>query len=100
MGKRTSIDALVTERALRFNSIRRNSDLADMIANDPDYADTLPLKNVCAKLSVQLSDEIDRVTNLLDVSKRRFIEAALVDALNEANRIIGEEIDLDDEEGE
>lgn len=100
MGKRTKIDALVTEGALRFNSTRRNSDLAEAMMNDPDYADMLPVKNVCAKLSVQLSDEIDRVVGLLDVSKRLFIEAALVDALNEANRIIGEEIDLDDEEGE
>lgn len=93
---RTRINALVTERALRFKSIRENSDLADMIANDPDEAERFQLKNVCAKLSGQLSDEIDQVVGLLDISKRRFIESALVDALREAHRIIDEEGMLDD----
>ena len=53
--------------------------------------DAFPVKNVCAKLSVQLSDRIDEVCDLLGVSKRKFIETALVDALARADGIIERE---------
>lgn len=87
--KRTCIDSIVTEKALRIVNGFDNGKLLDLMAEDPDYQ--LPLKNVCAKLSVPLSDEIDRICGLLDVSKREFIQAALVDAIRKANEILEEE---------
>lgn len=47
----------------------------------------IPLKNVCAKLTVELSDEIDNVCNLLDVSKRKFIEMAIINAIGKFKEI-------------
>lgn len=85
---RSPLDALVTEKALHFISVRRNADLTEMLANDPDYANVMLLKNVCAKVSVQLSDQIDEVCNLLDISKRRFLEAAFLEAVSRAHAII------------
>lgn len=37
-----------------------------------------PVKNVCAKLSVELSDLIDSTSGRLGISKRKFIEIALI----------------------
>jgi hypothetical protein len=84
--KRSSIDSLVTEKALAIVNGHDNSRVIDLISSD------LPeVKNVCAKLSVKLSDDIDKVCDFLDISKRVFIEAALVDALSKANKIIEDE---------
>lgn len=49
---RTPLNALITEKSLRFISVLHNSDLADAIANDPDHHDPQTrgfLKNVCAR---------------------------------------------------
>lgn len=83
---RSPIEALVTEKALHFLSIRRNADLADVIANDPQFSSEI--KNVCAKVSVHISDEIDEITSLLGVSKRRFIETAFLDALARSRQVM------------
>jgi hypothetical protein len=70
--------------------ISRNTDLLDhAISNDPDFASHIT-KNVCAKLSVELSDKIDETCNLLDVSKRQFIENALIEALDRSQQLIDE----------
>jgi len=49
------------------------------------------LKNVCAKVSPQLSDDIDDICGLLSISKRRFLEAAMLEAVSKARYIIQRE---------
>jgi hypothetical protein len=83
---RSPLDALVTQHALRFLSSHRNSDLLEAIIEDGDLP--LPVKNVCAKVSVQLADQIDEVCGLLDIQKRAFLEAAFCDAVLRARQII------------
>lgn len=46
------------------------------------------VKNVCAKVAVALSDELDAVTALLGMSKRQFIELAIEAAIAQANHSI------------
>ncbi len=84
---RSPIDALVTEKVLNFISTRRNADLIDLVAEDR-LEHNIPLKNVCAKVTQQLSDEIDQVVGLLGVSKRRFLEAAYIEAVQRAHEIM------------
>lgn len=90
---RTPLNALVTEKALHFVSVRRNSDLLDMVAADPDHEDQFRnvLKNVCAKVSVDLSNDIDEICNLLSISKRAFLEAAMIEAVSKARMIMDKE---------
>lgn len=90
---RTPLNALITEKALRFLSISRNSDLVEMVADDPDHEPQLRglLKNVCAKVGVGLSDDIDEICALLSISKRAFLEAAMIDAVAKAKVIIQRE---------
>ena len=47
-----------------------------------------PLKNVCAKVSVELSDRLDDMTSTLGMSKRQFIEMALIQALDFADHVL------------
>lgn len=85
--KRSVLDALVTEKTLNLISSWRNADLLDLIA-DEQIPDSVPLKNVCAKVSQQLSDKIDEVCGLLGISKRRFLEAAFIEAVQKAEAIM------------
>jgi hypothetical protein len=84
MEKRTNINAMVTERALALLS-SNNIDL------DESLLDPKQTKNVCAKLSVELSDRIDSLVGLLGVSKRLWLESAILDALEQSSRILEQE---------
>lgn len=79
---RGHLDSLVTEKVL---SVINSGDLPD------DLPDSLPLKNVCAKVSPALSEDIDQVCILLGISKRRFLEAAFIDAVGSAREIMQRE---------
>lgn len=46
------------------------------------------VKNVCAKVSVQLSDSLDEVVAKLGISKRQFIEMALIQSVDHARHVI------------
>ncbi|WP_213105801.1 hypothetical protein [Candidatus Protochlamydia amoebophila] len=87
---RTPLDSLVTEHALRLVNQSGNADFTDAILDGciPMVSGELPVKNVCAKVHPWLSDEIDKVVDLLGISKRRFLEAAFIEAVNKANAII------------
>lgn len=82
---RSHLDSLVTEKVLGLlNDIRVSSDVADRVESSD-------LKNVCTKVSPGLSDEIDRVSGFLGISKRRFLESAFIDAVDVAQEIIRRE---------
>ncbi len=83
----SDFEQFITYRALafKFETLRNESltdRLLDSAVSDPQ------LKNVCAKLSVELSDRIDRTVDHLGVSKRKFIEAALIEALDFADHVL------------
>lgn len=87
---RSRIDALVTEKSLNFLAVSRNADLVDIAASQ-DAENELGLKNVCAKLHPDQANEIDAVCGLLGITKRRFIESALLDAVALAHSIMDSE---------
>src|SRR5664280_2600827 len=93
MGKRTQFEEMILGKALAFKAGSNNSDLLDLIAND-QIQHTVELKNVCAKVSPQLADKLEEVCGLLSISKRRFIEAALIEALNQAEEIMHNDVDI------
>jgi butyrate kinase len=83
---RTFVDALITEKSLSYVSQSDGGQLLDMLLrNAPEDSQ---VKNVCAKLSVELSDKVDAVVDLLGISKRRFLEAAIIDAVDKAHQIM------------
>lgn len=90
---RSTLNALLTRKTLDRMAELSNQDFQDAVLDGrvPSMETELPLKNVCAKLSVALSDEIDEKCVFLNISKRRFIEAAIIDALQQAETIMEEE---------
>jgi hypothetical protein len=69
-----------------------DSDVVDLFANDPAYAEAMKsqTKNICAHISVQLFKEVDGLCELLGLSKRRFVELALIDAIDKTSKVIHE----------
>lgn len=66
--------------------------LADQVVEESEGK--VKLKQMCAKVSPQLYDELENVCSFLDLSKREFIEAAVSEAIDKANehiRALGEE---------
>jgi hypothetical protein len=55
----------------------------------------MPVRQMCAKVSHELYEEVDNVCGFLDMSKREFIEAAVVEAVKRAHHIIREHGGLD-----
>jgi hypothetical protein len=85
MTTRGAVDALATEKALAFVRGQRGADLANLVASDELGRGIL--KNVCAKVTPVLAEEIDQVCDLLGVNKREFLEAAFLDAVDRARAI-------------
>ena len=58
-----------------------------LILHNPDPTKE-KLRNICAFISPELFSEIDSLCNLLDLSKREFVEMALVDLVAKAHAVI------------
>ncbi|EDN7874651.1 hypothetical protein GRG88_15575 [Listeria monocytogenes] len=76
-------------RALDFKYTQKNQDIVEHMLSQEGEA-PVPLRNVCAKLSVELAEEIDRMCAVLGISKRLFIERALGEALDMAKATLDE----------
>lgn len=91
MTTRTPLNMLVTHAAL--SQMVEQGDFLQLLTDDPDATPELnaQIKNVCAKVSANLSDEIDSICGLLGISKRKFLEAAFIEAVDKAKAIIDAE---------
>lgn len=47
-------------------------------------------RNICAHISVELFEQVEQCCQQLSLSKRRFVEMALKEALNQAESIVAE----------
>lgn len=90
MATRTALDLLVTHAVLgQMVQSGLESKLVDQMLDSEEAASVV--KNVCAKVSVELSDKIDSICGFLGISKRKFIEAAFIEAVAKAHAIIDNE---------
>lgn len=48
------------------------------------------VRNICAMISVQLFDQVEGACDMLGISKRKFVEAALIAAVDRASSIVAE----------
>lgn len=107
----THFDQFIQYRALKFkfsslgsvgiDSIERMVESGALLHSDDgktvrpttlEEACPIPLRNVCAKLSVQLVERLDNTLGIIDISKRQFIELALIEALDKVDKVL-EDID-------
>lgn len=82
--KNSVFNEVMLSKALAFK--HGSSDIPDQFLDHKDA----PVKQVCAKLSIELSDNIDNVCAILGMSKRSFIELALINAISEYESIASE----------
>jgi len=72
-------------RVLAFKYSLRNEDLTECLIAQGEGPQ---LRNVCAKLVPELAERIDRTVSVLGISKRLFIERALIEALDQVDAIL------------
>lgn len=84
--KNQYFNEVLLSKALAFKLGADNQVLLDLGLEHSDQ----PMKQVCAKLSQKLSDQIENVCGILDISKRQFIEMALINAIDEFDQIADE----------
>lgn len=65
-------------------------DVQDALIDEFMRRDGSEFRNICAHISPHLYDEIDNLCGSLDISKRRFVEGALIAAVKEAHAICAE----------
>lgn len=87
-----NFDEFIRMKALQEKQLHHmgsDMDLVDMaIAQNPENAKQL--RNVCAMVSVPLFEDIETICNLFSISKRRFVEYALVEAVDKTKKIVEE----------
>jgi hypothetical protein len=70
-----------------------NSEALDRMLDKEAAAGSPQIKTVCAPISIELFDRLTHTLSLLDISKRSFIEAAIIEALDKAD-VIMEEVNI------
>lgn len=81
-----SIDQL--ERLVAGGAVGHAVDGQFVPAQSLEEVCPIPLRNVCAKLSVELVDRLDNALGVLSMSKRQFIEMAIIEALDEVDKVL------------
>lgn len=66
-----------------------NSEAMDRLA-EKEMASSPLVKTVCAPISFELFNRMNDTLTILDISKRTFIEAAIIEALDKADAIMAE----------
>jgi len=86
-----NLDDLLRLKALEMKRLASGGgDVQDRIIDDLLKRDGGEFRNMCAHISPQLYSEIENICESLDVSKRRFVEGALIDAVKRATAIVEE----------
>lgn len=85
-----NFDDLLRYKALHRKYTASGSNLMELVASQ-GIEHNVPMKNVCAMIHQELFDELTNTCALLDISKRTFIEAAIIDALKKAEDIMASE---------
>lgn len=88
-----NFDQTIQFRALRFKAhvegSAYNSEHMEKIFDDAAEKAQI-IKTVCAPISIQLFDRLNNTLAMLDISKRQFIELALIEALDRADAIVSQ----------
>lgn len=84
-------DELIRYKALSFKAMLHGTNSAIFVDKLIEEQGGLPsTKNICASISLELFDEVESITGLLSLSKRQFVEGAIIEAVQKAKSIIEE----------
>lgn len=81
----TLLDMLLASTPTK-ESVNANGDDVHITELSPE----VKLQNVCAKIGLPLVERLESTLSILSMSKREFIEIAIISALDETDRIFAE----------
>jgi hypothetical protein len=81
-----NLEELIQLQVLKHKASSVPGRILDKMMESGEYPGEV--RQMCAKVSAKLYDELDQVCGLLDMSKRQFIEAAVIDAVDRAHQVI------------
>lgn len=84
------LEKKLTYKALGF--LHQNDFLIDAALEDPspELKEKFKIKNVCASLPGVLVIRLENTLSLLGMTKREFLESAIIDALDKADLVMDE----------
>lgn len=82
------LDEVLQLQVLKLKALTSGQANARLVDMALEQGDVQGMKQMCAKVSVELYERLTEVCQLLDMSKRQFIEAAVHDALGRAEELI------------
>lgn len=85
-----NLDEALRLKALKLKALNEGTNEIAEAMLDQMAKDAPELRNICAHISVSLFDEVDQLCSLLEMSKRRFVELALLEAVQRAHQVLGE----------
>jgi hypothetical protein len=91
MSQHTRMNEFLTHSLLNF---KHSGGLPDDMIEELVNNDVTPVyKNICAKLSISLADNLENACSILHCSKRVFVESAVIEALRQFDEL-SEEYDV------
>lgn len=81
-------DEVIQLQVLKLKALQQGANMGRLIDHAIDQGDLPQLRQMCAKVHPEMYERLEQVTNLLDMSKREFIEGAVSDALARAEEAI------------
>ena len=86
-------DQFIQYRSLSVKAVvdgeNLNSEAADRII-EKDLKNSPNIKTVCTPVHIELFNRLDQTLSLLNISKRAFIQMAIIEALDRADSIMAE----------
>ena len=83
-----NFDEVIQLQVLKLKALSHGVNGGRLIDMAIEQGQLPELRQMCAKVHPQVHDRLEQVTSLLDMSKREFIEGAVIDALNRAEEAI------------
>lgn len=81
----SGLERLVTEKSLALASNSDGDAIVDCLIESEKAT-----RNICARISEPLANEIDGICNMLGISKRRFVELSLIQAVGQSKHIMND----------
>lgn len=81
-------DEVIQLQVLKLKALNSGANMGRLIDVAIDQGELPQLRQMCAKVHPEMYERLEQVINLLDMSKREFIEGAVSDALACAEEVI------------
>lgn len=88
----SALDQKLLHKVLDYKFKTSGAAALDFVLNDPSNQEAIKgkFKNVCALIQEPLTNRLEETLAVLNMSKREFLEVAIIEALDKVDSIINE----------